>query len=200
MFYVQMEMTVKYSVPIVKTFLNAILTSFQASTFCLVEFSWDITSECRFHNEIFVQGEKNTLRAIVRYVGAKFTCAVATHNNSFLFNDDMSSSNVALPHLDNIYNRDSIGWFSGGYIKAATLSVLSISTENVRIPHESKFNRTKLEVKNFPLWSKLRKIANDKYYKKNKKSFKSSKRDVMKQTKKRFRSTIGNTIRKAKES
>ena len=45
---------------------------------------------------------------MVRYVGAKFTCAVATHKNS-LFNNDMSSSNVALPNLDDIYNRDSIG-------------------------------------------------------------------------------------------
>ena len=50
--------------------------------------------------------------------------------------------------------------------------MLPVSTENVRISHESEFNRkSKFEVKDYPLRSKLRKIANDKYYKKNKEKF-----------------------------
>lgn len=68
---------------------NAILTKFEASTFHSVELSSDLTSECRFHNEMFVQGENYLLRAMIRHIGAHFTCAVATYNNSFLFDDDM---------------------------------------------------------------------------------------------------------------
>ena len=84
----------------------------------------------------------------------------------------MSSSNVALPNLDGTYNRYPIGWLSGVYIKATALSVLRIFTEKVRIPHESGFNRKiKFEVKYYPLRSKLRKIADDKYYKKSKEKF-----------------------------
>ena len=110
--------------------------------------------------------------AMVGRVRACFTCAVATHNNSLLFIDDRSSSNVALPILDDIYNRHPIGSFFGVYIKATTLSVLPISTENVRIPHESKFKRKmKLQVKDYLLRSNFRKKANDKYYKKNKEKF-----------------------------
>lgn len=75
---------------------------------------------------------------MIRYIGAHFTCAVTTYNNIFLFVDDMSSSNVSLPNLDDIYNRYPIGWFFNVYINTTALSVLGISTKNVRIPHESE--------------------------------------------------------------
>ena len=65
---------------------------------------------------------------MVQHVGTNFTCAVATHNNSFLFIEEMSSSNVALPHLDDIYNRYPIGSFFGVYVKANVLPGLPILT------------------------------------------------------------------------
>ena len=45
---------------------------------------------------------------------------------------------MSLPNLDDIYNRYPIGWFFNVYIKTTALSVLGISTKNVRIPHESE--------------------------------------------------------------
>lgn len=54
--------------------------------------------------------------------------------------------------------------------------MLPISTENVRIFYEDEIKgKTKFEVKDYPPRSKQRKIANDKYYKKNKKKFRNLK-------------------------
>ena len=137
---------------------------------------------------------------MVRHVGTHFTCAVATHNNCFLFIDDVSSSNVALPNLDNIYNRYPKGWFFGVYVKATALSVLPISTKNVRIPHESEFNgKRKFEVNDYPLRSKLRKKANDKYYKKNKEKIQKLKEGYYEANKKKIQKHNKEYYQKNKE-
>ena len=79
-----------------ETLVNANLTNFQASKFRFVEFDPNITSACRFLNEIYVKGQKYSLQAMVRHSRAHFTCCIATHDNNWLFLDDMSPFTVAI--------------------------------------------------------------------------------------------------------
>ena len=59
-----------------ESLINANLTSFQVSQFRFIEFDSNLTSVYRFHIEIFVQGHRYLLKAMVRHLGAHFTCTV----------------------------------------------------------------------------------------------------------------------------
>jgi hypothetical protein len=58
-----------------ESLINGSLTSFQPSTFRFVEFEFSITNVCSFQNELFIQGHKYVLKALVRHAGAHSSCA-----------------------------------------------------------------------------------------------------------------------------
>ena len=94
-----------------ETLVNANFTNLQASKFRFVEFDSNITSACRFLNEIYVKGKKYSLQAMVRHSGAHFTCCIATHDSNWLFLDDMSPFTVVISSLAEIYFHYLTGWF-----------------------------------------------------------------------------------------
>ena len=86
-----------------ETLVNANLTNLQALKFRFVEFDSYITSVCRFLNEICVKGKKYSLQAVVKHSGAHFTCYIDTHDNNWLFLDDMSPFTLAISRLGESY-------------------------------------------------------------------------------------------------
>ena len=152
---------------------NALLTNFQASRFRFIEFSPALISRCRFQSEILIQNHRYELKAVVRHVGAHFTCCIANCENNWLFLDDMNRSTLVFSNLEEIFEVYTEGWFFGIYVEATnnieTLVQPPSTHADLRTPININGNfqvrKRKFEVvKDYSLRSKEKNT----YYEKNK--------------------------------